>query len=797
MTELQPPQAAGGIGIRVLRKEDVRFLTGRGRFVDDLERPGQAWAWLVRSPHPHARIVAIDSAEAARMAGVVAIWTAADVAAAGIRPLPPILTLNSSDGTPMAGAPRPLLQGEVVRFVGDPVALVVAETRGQARDAAERVAVDYQALAHNVEPGRARAKDTPAIWAHAASNTCYVFEAGDQAATDQAFAKAAHVTSIDLINSRMVVNPIEPRAALAEYDPAGDRSTLYTTSQNPHVAKFLLCNHVFDLPEQRMRVVSPDVGGGFGMKAAVYPEECLALWAARRLGRPVRWTEDRSEAFLADSHSRDHVTRCDLALDKDGKFLGLRVDTIANLGAYNSTFSVGVPSVASVPLMGGVYTTPAIHVRITPVFTNTVPVDAYRGAGRPEAAYLLERLVENAAHQLGLDPAEIRRRNFIRPEQMPFKTGVGTRYDSGDFARNLEDALTLADYSDFERRRQQSEARGKLRGVGLCTYIEACGLGPSPTALARAMLPTYEMAELRFQPSGKVTLFIGTHNHGHGHETTFSQLVAGTLGIAFDDVEVVFGDTDKIAFGRGTVGSRSLAVGGPAVVKAANKVIEKGRKVAAHILEAALADIEFADGRFRVAGTDRALTMAEIARASYLPRNFPFDELDPGLDETAAYDPKAPTFPNGCHVCEVEIDRVTGEVAVARYTVVDDFGKIINPMIVEGQVQGGIAQGLGQALLERTVYDSESGQLVTGSFMDYCMPRADNLPFIVFATNEVPCTTNPLGVKGCGEAGVIGSLAAVMNAVVDALRPFGVSHIDMPATPEKIWRVIAGAADKS
>ncbi|MBL26935.1 MAG: carbon monoxide dehydrogenase [Rhodospirillaceae bacterium] len=789
--------AANGIGMAVRRKEDKRFLTGHGRYVDDVNRAGQLYAFFVRSPHAHARIKGIDVAEAAAVPGVVAIYTGKDQESDGVGSLPTMLKLDSIDGKPMAAPPRFPLTRDVARHVGDAVAVVIAETRAAARDASELVAVDYEPLDASVVSATTTNPDAPRIWPeHASNNVCYVFQAGDADATDKAFAAADHVTRIELINSRVVSNPMEPRAALAEYDEGDEKLTLYTTSQNPHVVKFMLTRHVLGLNDYNLRVISPDVGGGFGMKAAIFPEETTVAWAARKLKRPVKWTADRSENFVADAHARDHVTVCELALSKDGKFLGQRVRTTANLGAYLSTFAVGVPSMASVPLMAGVYSTPAIHVQVTTVFTNTTPVDAYRGAGRPEAAYVVERLVDNAAHELGLDPAEIRRRNFITPQQMPYKSPVGPVYDSGDFDRNMEDAIRIADYDGFEARRTESAKRGKLRGRGMSTYIEACGLGPSPGALAKAMLPTYEMAEIRFQPSGKVTVFVGTHNHGHGHETTFSQLVADRLGVEWDDVDVVFGDTDRQAFGRGTVGSRSLPVGGSAILKAADKVIEKGRKVAAHILEAAVDDIEFADGSFRVAGTDRSLTMREVVDAAYMPRNFPFEEIDPGLDEGAAYDPKAPTFPNGCHICEVEIDRDTGVVDLLSYVVVDDFGRVINPMIVEGQVQGGIAQGAGQALVEQVVYDDE-GQLLSGSFMDYTMPRADNLPDIQFSTNEVLCTTNPLGVKGCGEAGVIGALPAVMNGVVDALRPLGVSHFDMPATPSRLWQVIREAETRA
>jgi aerobic carbon-monoxide dehydrogenase large subunit len=583
---------------------------------------------------------------------------------------------------------------------------------------------------------------------------------------------------------------MEPRAAIGEYDRATGEYTLYTTSQNPHVIRLLMGAFVLQLPEHKLRVVAPDVGGGFGSKIYHYAEEAIVTWASAKVGRPIKWTAERSESFVSDAQGRDHVTHAELALDKDGKFLAMRVSTIANLGGYLSTFATAIPTYLYGTLLAGTYTTPAIYVEVKAVFTNTVPVDAYRGAGRPEACYVVERLVETAAREMKIDPAELRRRNFIPKDAYPYQTPVALAYDSGDYFTTLEMALKTADYAAFAKRREESAKRGKLRGIGIATYIEACGIAPSAVAGALgARAGLYESAELRVHPTGSITVFTGSHSHGQGHETTFAQLVSERLGVALEMVDVVHGDTGKIQFGLGTYGSRSLPVGGSALMKAIDKVVNKGKKIAAHLLEASEADIEFKDGKFSVAGTDKNVPFGQVAFAAYVPHNYPIEELEPGLDETAFYDPKNFTFPAGCHIAEVEIDRDTGVVEVVKFTAADDFGRIINPMIVAGQVHGGLAQGIGQALYENTVYD-ESGQLVTGSFMDYCMPRADNLPSFEVATHVTLCTHNPLGVKGCGEAGAIGAPAAIMNAVVDALAPLGVKDLEMPATPERIWRAI-------
>jgi carbon-monoxide dehydrogenase large subunit len=779
-----------GIGARVKRKEDFRFLTGRGTYTDDINRPNQLWMWLLRSPHAHARLRKVDTAAAARMPGVVAIFTGPDLQKDNVGGLPCGWQIHSKDGSPMIEPPHPVLALEVVRHVGDPIAAVIAETRAEARDAAEAIEVDYEILPAVVDTAAAAREGTPQVWPQAPRNTCYDWHLGDKDAVEKAFTKAAHVVKLDLVNNRLVPNAIEPRAAIGEYDVATGEHTLYTTSQNPHVIRLLMGAFVLHLPEHKLRVVAPDVGGGFGSKIYHYAEEAIVTWAAAKVKRPVKWVADRSESFVSDAQARDHVTHGELALDKDGKFLALRVSTIANMGAYLSTFATSIPTYLYGTLLAGTYTTPAIYVETRAVFTNTVAVDAYRGAGRPEASYLVERLVDIAADELKIDPADLRRRNFIPKDAYPYQTPVALMYDSGDYATTLEKALAAADYAGFEARRKESAARGKLRGIGISSYVEACGIAPSAVAGALgARAGLYEMAEVRVHPTGSVTLLTGCHTHGQGHETTFAQLVADRLGIPIEQIEVVHGDTSKIPFGMGTYGSRSLPVGGSAIAKALDKVVNKGKKIAAHLLEAAEADIEFKDGKFQVAGTDRAKSFGEIALTAYIPHKYPIEELEPGLDETAFYDPKNFTYPSGAHIVEVEIDPDTGFVELKGVVAVDDFGRIINPMVVEGQVHGGLAQGIGQALLEHCVYDS-SGQLLTGSYNDYTLPRADDLPSFKLGNNVTLCTHNPLGVKGCGEAGAIGSPGAVINAIVDALSPLGVKHIDMPASPRRIWETI-------
>jgi carbon-monoxide dehydrogenase large subunit len=663
---------------------------------------------------------------------------------------------------------------------------VVADTYEQARAAAQLIEVDYDELAPVVDTARAQGAGS-AVHDEAGDNVCYTWAIGDKSAVDAAFDRAPHVTTLEFRNNRLIPNAIEPRAANASYNPSDESYTLYVSNQNPHVERLLMCAFVLGIPEHKMRVVAPDVGGGFGSKIFLYAEETALVWAAKQIGRPIKWTCDRSEAFLTDAHGRDHATLAELATDKDGRFLAMRVNTTANLGAYLSTFASSVPTILYATLLAGQYTTPAIHCQVTGVFTNTAPVDAYRGAGRPEATYVVERLVETAAHELGIDPAEIRRRNFIR--SFPYATPVGLTYDVGDYDATLNQVLDLADVGGFAARKAASKAKGLERGIGYSTYIEACGLAPSNIAGALgARAGLFEAGEVRVHPTGKVTIFTGSHSHGQGHETTFAQVVADKLGIGIDDVDIQHGDTGKVLFGMGTYGSRSLSVGGSAIVKAVDKVIAKGKKIAAHLLEAADTDIEFENGVFKVAGTDKNVPFASVSLAAYVPHNYPLDKLEPGLNENAFYDPTNFTYPAGSYVCEVEVDPATGVVRVDRFTACDDFGNIVNPMIVEGQVHGGLAQGIGQALLEHGIYDTETGQLLTGSYMDYAMPRADDLPqFNVVTAKGTPCSHNPLGVKGCGEAGAIGSPAAVINAVCNAI---GVKDLAMPASPHAVWQAI-------
>jgi len=780
----------GVIGKSVKRKEDARFLTGAGQYTDDVVQPNQTHAYFLRSPHAHARIRKIDTAAAKASPGVVAIYTGADLE--GVNGLPCGWLIHDVDGTPMKEPPHPVLAKGKVRYVGDQVALVIAETVAQAKDAAERIEVDYEMLPSVVNPVDALKKGAPQIHDEAPGNKCYTWALGDKAAVDAAFAKAAHVTKLDLVNNRLIPNAIEPRAAVASYSRADDAYTLYVTSQNPHVERLLMTAFVLGLPEHKVRVIAPDVGGGFGSKIYLYAEETAMVWASKRVNRPIKWACERSESFLTDAHGRDHVTHAELALDRDGKFLGLRVHTVAAMGAYLSTFASCIPTILYATLLAGQYTTPVIYAEVTAAFTNTAPVDAYRGAGRPEATYVVERIVHQAAVETGIAQDELRRRNFIRT--FPYQTPVALLYDTGGYDACLDEANRMADVKGFAARKAESAKHGKLRGLGYASYIEACGLAPSNIAGALgARAGLFEAGEVRVHPTGSVTVFTGSHSHGQGHETTFAQVVASRLGIPVENVDIVHGDTGRVVFGMGTYGSRSLAVGGTAIVKAVDKVIDKGKKIAAHLLEAAETDIEFKDGKFTVAGTDRSKAFGEVALAAYVPHNYPLDRLEPGLNETAFYDPTNFTFPAGTHVCEVEIDPDTGVVRVVQFCACDDFGNIINPMIVEGQVHGGLAQGIGQALLEQCVYDPASGQLLTGTYMDYAMPRADDLPSFKVGTKVTPCTHNPLGAKGCGEAGAIGAPAALMNAVMDALHGVGVRHFDMPATPHRVWQAIQSA----
>ena len=777
------------IGQSLRRREDERFLTGRGQYTDDVVLPGQTYGYFLRSPHAHARIASIDTTAARAMPGVVAIFTGRDVAESKIGGLPCGWLIHSRDGSPMKEPPHPIIAADKVLHVGDQVALVVAETALQAKDAAEAIVVDYDVLPAVVEPAKAPGAST-AVHDAAPDNVCYTWGHGDEAAVEAAFAKAAHVTKLGFANNRLIPNAMEPRAANAAYTRHDDSYTLYVANQNPHVERLLMAAFVLGIPESRLRVIAPDVGGGFGSKIFLYAEETALVWAAKRVGRPIKWTAERSESFLTDAHGRDHVTTAELATDADGNFTAMRVKTIANLGAYLSTFASSVPTILYGTLLAGQYRTPAIFCEVKGVFTNTAPVDAYRGAGRPEATYVVERLVEQCARDLKRDPAELRRQNFIRT--FPYATPVGLTYDIGDYEATLAKAQRIADVAGFAARKAESAKRGRLRGMGYSCYIEACGLAPSNIAGALgARAGLFEAGEVRVHPTGTVTVFTGSHSHGQGHETTFAQVVAARLGIPVENVEIVHGDTGRVPFGMGTYGSRSLSVGGTAIVKAVDKVIAKGRKIAAHLLEASDADVVFENGEFKVAGTDRKVPFAQVALTAYVPHNYPLDKLEPGLNENAFYDPTNFTDPAGSYVCEVEVDPDTGVVTIEKFTAVDDFGNIVNPMIVEGQVHGGIAQGIGQAMLEQAIYDPETGQLLTGSYMDYAMPRATDLPMFTVDTCATPCTHNPLGVKGCGEAGAIGSPPALINAITDAI---GVRDLAMPATPERVWRALRSRA---
>ena len=779
------------IGQRVERREDARFLTGNGQYTDDITLAHQSYAYFLRSPYAHAHIRGIRIDAAKRASGVLAVFTGADFREVGGVPCGWLIT--SVDGTPMKEPKHPILCDERARFVGDAVALVVAESLEEARVAAGLIEVDYEELPAVVAVEQAQGAKA-VVHDVAPDNVCYQWALGEPAAVDAVFATAHHVTRLEFKNNRLIPNAIEPRAANASYNPSDDSYTLYVTSQNPHVHRLLMCAFVLGIPEHKLRVVAPDVGGGFGSKIFLYVEETALVWASKRVKRPIKWTCERSEAFQTDAHGRDHATVAELATDQNGKFLAMRVKTTANLGAYLSTFASSVPTILYATLLAGQYTTPKIYCAVTGVFTNTTPVDAYRGAGRPEATYVVERLVETAARELGIDQAEIRRRNFITT--FPYATPVALTYDTGNYEAHMAAALELADVKGYPERKAASAARGLKRGIGYSAYIEACGLAPSNVAGARgARAGLFEAGEVRVHPTGKVTVFTGSHSHGQGHETTFAQVVAERLGIPLEDVDIQHGDTGKVLFGMGTYGSRSLSVGGTAIIKAVDKVIAKGKKIAAHLMEASDTDIEFDNGVFKVAGTDKSVPFASIALTAYVPHNFPLDKLEPGLNENAFYDPTNFTYPAGTYICEVEVDTETGAVRVDRFTACDDFGNIVNPMIVEGQVHGGIAQGIGQALLEHGIYDPESGQLLTGSYMDYAMPRADDLPeFRIGTVTGTPCTHNPLGVKGCGEAGAIGSPPAVINAICDAI---GVSDLPMPATPHAVWSALHPAPEAS
>ncbi|MBZ9987217.1 xanthine dehydrogenase family protein molybdopterin-binding subunit [Mesorhizobium sp. BH1-1-5] len=773
-----------GVGARVARKEDKRFITGGGRYVDDMVVPGMKHAVFVRSPHAHAQIKKIDVKKAQAMPGVVGVLTGKELKADGIGNLICGWMIHSKDGTPMKmGAWSPLAVDKV-RYVGDAVVIVVADTKGQARDAAEAVEITYKELKAVVDATKAIQSGAPQIHAEAENNLIFDWELGDGKATDAAIKSAAHVTRMKIVNNRLVPNAMEPRAALGHYDKAEDHYTCWTTSQNPHVARLVMSAFYNVAPENKLRVIAPDVGGGFGSKIYIYPEEIVCLWASKKTSVPVKWVADRTESFLSDAHGRDHVSTVEMAFDKDNRITGLKVDTIANLGAYMSLFSSCVPTYLYATLLSGQYNIPAIHANVRTVYTNTAPVDAYRGAGRPEATYVLERMMETAARELGVSPAELRRRNFIT--SFPHQTPVIMAYDAGDYNASLDAAMKAADYAGFTKRRADAAKQGKLRGIGMSCYIEACGLAPSSAVGSLgAGVGLWESAEVRVNAVGTIEVLTGSHSHGQGHETTFAQLVTQRFGVPIDSVSIVHGDTDKVQMGMGTYGSRSGAVGMSAIVKALDKVEAKAKKIAAHLLEADEGDIVIENGEVKVAGTDKSLPWFQVALASYTAHNLPAG-MEPGLKETAFYDPSNFTFPAGCYICEVEIDPETGTTEIIQFVAADDFGNIINPMIVEGQVHGGIAQGVGQALLEGAHYDS-SGQLLTASYMDYTMPRAGDLPSFKVSTSNTPCPGNPLGVKGCGEAGAIGSPPAVINAITDAL---GVVDIAMPASPATVWATI-------
>ena len=777
-----------GIGARVARKEDKRFVTGLGRYVDDMVVPGMKHAAFVRSPHAHADVKKIDVKAAMAMPGVIGVLTGKELKADGIGNLICGWMVHSKDGTPMKmGAWSPLAVDRV-RYVGDAVAVVVAETRAQARDAAEAVEVTYKERKAVTDAVAALKSGAPQLHPEADNNLIYDWEIGEAKATDAAIAKAAHVTKMHIVNNRLVPNAMEPRAALGHYDKAEDHYTCWTTSQNPHVARLVMSAFYNVAPENKLRVIAPDVGGGFGSKIYIYPEEIVCLWASKKTGVPVKWVADRTESFLTDAHGRDHVTEVQLAFDKDNNMTALKVDTIANLGAYMSLFSSSVPTYLYATLLSGQYRIPAIHANVRTVYTNTAPVDAYRGAGRPEATYLLERVVETAARELGVAPAELRRKNFIR--EFPYQTPVIMCYDAGDYEASLSAAMKAADYDGFSKRRDKAKKAGKLRGIGMSCYIEACGIAPSAAVGSLgAGVGLWESAEVRVNGVGTIEVLTGSHSHGQGHETTFAQLVSDRFGVPMDSVSIVHGDTDKVQMGMGTYGSRSGAVGMSAIAKALDKVEAKAKKIAAHLLEADEGDITIENGELKVAGTDKAVPWFQMALAAYTAHNLPAG-MEPGLKEGAFYDPSNFTFPAGCYICEVEVDPETGTTEIVQFVAADDFGNIINPMIVEGQVHGGIAQGVGQALLEGCHYDPSSGQLLTASYMDYTMPRAGDLPSFKVSTSNTPCPSNPLGIKGCGEAGAIGSPPAVMNAITDAI---GNNDLTMPASPQKVWAAVKAA----
>ena len=769
-----------GLGQNVSRVEDWRFLTGNGRYTDDMELPHQAYCHVLRAPVARAEILKLDKNAAEAAPGVLAVLSGEDVAADGLGDLPclaaSLVPLQRPDGAPIYVPPRPLLLKDRVAFAGDYVALVVAESLAEAVSAAELVEVDYDEQPANTSTVDALADETPAVWPECPDNVCFAIEMGDSRAVEAAFAEAHHIARCRIPVSRIAQNPMEPRAALGQYDPASGRYTLISGCQNPHDLRQLFAEAVFRIRETELRIVSPDMGGAFGMRSNTYPEMALVLWAAKRLGRPVKWTATRSESFLSDDHGRDMILDVALGLDRDGNFLALKLENVADMGAYLSIFGP-FPAFGNMGGLAGVYRTPKIAVAVKGVFTNTTPIGPYRGAGRPEAILALERAIDQAAQDLGIDRIALRRRNMIPADAMPFQTALTYKYDSGKFEENMDKALARADAAGFDARRTRAEKSAKLRGLGLANAIEqSAGLFD-------------EGAEIRFDAGGNASVMMGLHSHGQGHETIFRQLLSDKLDLEFEQVRYVQGDTDIVPYGHGTFGSRSSGLGSGALARAADMIVEQGKRVAGHLLEAAAEDITFADGSFQVAGTDRSLALAAVARAALTPGRHPSD-MDAGLKAFASFAHPAPTFPNGCHIAEVEIDRATGVVALVNYTVVCDVGTVMNPMLLEGQVHGGVVQGFGQIRLEEMVWQADSGQLLSGSLMDYCMPRADDLPFIQVETNPVPTPTNPFGIKGAGESGTVGAMPAVLNAIADALASAGAAPVAMPATPEKVWRAL-------
>jgi carbon-monoxide dehydrogenase large subunit len=784
-----------GIGKPVRRKEDRRLITGNGRYTADTTFPNQAYLVICRAPVAHARINSVDTRIARAAEGVIAVFTAHELMAGGEKNLPCVWPAINKDGTPMIEPDHPLLATSKMVYCGEPIAVVIAETRDLAKDAVELIDVDYEELPAVVNASDAIKPGAPLVWEDAPGNIACDWAYGDKDATDAAFENAAHIVEMDAVQNRLVPNPMEPRAANATYDIGKDEYTIYISSQTPHLHRHLTCTKIMDIPEHKLRVIAPDVGGGFGAKTSMYAEEHLCLFGAKLAGRPVKWVGERTESFVNDAHARDHVTHAELALDADGKMLAVRCSHVADLGPYTLLFGPIIPTAIFSTVLCGVYTIPALFSEAKLAFTNTCPTSAYRGAGRPEATYTIERLVDLAAEKLGLNADELRRRNFIPKDAFPYETAGGMVYDQSDYHQCLDVAQDLINFSEFNARRAASKARGKLRGIGISLYVEHAGLGPTQESIEQGSRTAYyESTTVRVNPDATVTVLTGAHDHGQGHETSFAQVIAEKLHIPIEDVDVVYGDTGRIPYGVGTYASRSMVTGGSAIILGTDKIIAKGKLIAAHVLQAEPEEIDYVEGFFKVVDSDRIMAFKDVAHLAYLPGNYPIDALEPGLEAVSWFDPPATTFPAGCQICEVEIEPETGCVQIVDYSVADDVGVVVNPMIVDGQVHGGVVQGIGQALLENTVYDRDSGQLLTASFLDYCMPRADNLPMFKVEAIDNATPTNPLGAKGCGEGGTVGAPAAVMNAIFNALRPVGVTSLTMPATSQKIWEAIESAA---